>query len=1172
MTKYFSIRFVILCLVALAMTSAINGQATGGTGQITGVVADANGAVVPNAAVTLTSKATNQTQTATSTENGIYRFLNLQPGFYSVKTSSGNFAAQTLEVEVQVGRTTDANFTLGAGDVSAVVEVNAEGIQTTSSSFDSVTSETAIQNLPINGRRFQDFVTLTPTAQVDPQRGQISLSGQRGINGNINVDGVDYNQPFFGGIRGGERANLAFTLPQEAIREFQVVAAGYSAEFGRSTGGIVNAVTKSGTNDFRGSAFYLWRPEQLAMGNNFTEALQEQRLNNVVVNGQTGLDATLAPTQHQFGGSIGGPIIKDKLFFFTSYEQQIFNAPRQIIFNFPTGYVPPTNASQRAVYDFYKGLEEPYELTNDAFALLGKVDWNLNDNNRFNVRYNWSQNEAINAVSRGESSLDPTTNQALSTNGIEKNNNNIVVAQMVTNFTSNLINEGRFQWAREERPRESNSAIPQVQNSFSTLGATAFLPTTQYDTRWQFGDSLTWIKGNHTIKFGGEYSNLFAAQTFGFNQFGQYTMNIGSTAVNTDDILIRLANAPTAVSATQTVLGRFDDTRARYNRQIGNLLADFTVKELSFFAQDQWRINQKFSVNFGVRFEQQYNPSPEANNSQIINVVQNTNFPVRGAGYDPTQIPDSGWQVGPRLGFAWDPWGDGKTVVRGYTGIYYARTPLLVFAGSVNNYRNPPGDVSTQLPYTGFSQATFDAFLATAAGAPYIAITGCNLAAAANTDARNRCTPNSVFRQFAIAGINLNSSALNNLPIPSLTQIAGISGALGLSPNPFVGAQITGHDENFENPQSFQYGLGIEREIGTNWVVGVDFGHVKTIHLQRNRDLNYPAPLSAEGYIAYLTANNPTQVALWSSAGHIFEQIRAAGRTYVPINTPAGFINPATGTAYTFPTGSVTTIVRPTNNPTYNPIAANRLALGAVQVRESSAKSLFDEITFRTRLNRSWGVLNAYYTLSRSLSDDDNERDAGGVAFAEPYNFQGEYNYSRLDRRHQFVANPIFFLPYDFEVSSAIRLRSGIPMNAFASGDLNGDNITNDRPMLSQGVFMERNRFRNRPVYDIDLRVQKTFKFGEVKKLVLTSEFFNLFNLSNIIYPTAGTNTTGGLTGQFCSAALQICGFNGVNSNVNFNQIREQNPASPVFGQILINNVNPGSQVFQMQLGARFMF
>jgi hypothetical protein len=280
MTKILSNKFlsaITLCL--LMCVGQVFGQAQAGSGQITGVVTDTNGAIVPNATVTLVSKATNETKTATTGDDGIYRFVLLQPGSYSVKTAAASFAEVTLDVQVQVGRITDANVTLGAGAVNAVVEVTAEGIQTTTNNFDSVQNEAAIQNLPINGRRFQDFVTLTPTAQVDPSRGQISLSGQRGINTNINVDGVDYNQPFFGGVRGGERANSAFTIPQESVREFQVVAAGYSAEFGRSSGGIVNAVTKSGSNNVRGSLFYLIRPEQLAVGNNFAKALADQRLN-----------------------------------------------------------------------------------------------------------------------------------------------------------------------------------------------------------------------------------------------------------------------------------------------------------------------------------------------------------------------------------------------------------------------------------------------------------------------------------------------------------------------------------------------------------------------------------------------------------------------------------------------------------------------------------------------------------------------------------------------------------------------------------------------------------------------------------------------------------------------------------------------------------------------------
>ena len=196
------------------------------------------------------------------------------------------------------------------------------------------------------------------------------------------------------------------------------------------------------------------------------------------------------------------------------------------------------NAAQQAVYDFYNAEQVGYQLTNDAYAGLGRVDWNVNDAHRFNVRFSASKNNALNAVSRGETSLDPTTNQALSTNGIEKNQTKIGVAQLVSNFGANTINELRLQYAKEDRPRFSNSETPQIFTGFGTYGATAFLPTTQYDTRYQVADSLTHITGNHTLKGGVEYSRLFASQKFGFNQFGAYSLSIGSTQ-RTSPILFR---------------------------------------------------------------------------------------------------------------------------------------------------------------------------------------------------------------------------------------------------------------------------------------------------------------------------------------------------------------------------------------------------------------------------------------------------------------------------------------------------------------------------------------------------------------------------------------------------------------------------------------------------------
>jgi hypothetical protein len=1090
MTKNFSTKFFAVAMFCLLLSASnIFAQSQGSTGSITGVVSDSTGAVVPNATVTLTSKATNQTQTVATSGDGIYRFVLLQPGKYTVKTSATNFAEQTLEVEVQVGRTTDANFTLGAQDVSATVEVTAEGVQATTSNFDAVQNETAIQNLPINGRRFQDFVTLTPSAQVDPSRGQITLSGQRGINTNVNVDGVDYNQPFFGGIRGGERSNSAFTIPQESIREFQVVAAGYSAEFGRSSGGIVNAVTKSGSNELRGSAFYLLRPRQLAKANKYADALNEQSL------GPRGIDATLAPTQQQFGGSIGGPIVKDKFFFFGSYEQQRFRAPRQVLFGTLTNINPTTlNAGQLELYNYYRSIEDSFQQTNDAYAALGRIDWNVNDSNRFNIRYSYSRNNALNAVSTGETALDPTTTRSLSNNGTEKNRNNIIVGQLVSNFTPTIVNELRFQYARENRPRLANVEAPNIDNAIGSFGTRNFMPTTQFDNRLQFADSLTVISGNHSFKFGGEFSNIYAEQSFGFNQFGVYTF-AGLTGAT------QLLEAMSTNQAA-TIRGRFDVSTARYRKQIGNLQAGYTVRELAFFGQDSWRITPKLTFNYGLRFEKQFNPSAEANNTPVINLVKSTPLPLFGGKtIDPTQIPDSQNQWGPRVGFAYDPAGDGKTVVRGFAGMYYARTPLLVLAGPFNNFRDPAGDLSVELgpgafSATGFSQAAFDA-----ANPQYVAIMG-----------GTGFAPNTVYRQFAILGINLNSFSINNLPTLTSAQLSQIATAIrNATTNPpanlgvFQNANLTGIMPDFKNPQSFQFGGGIEHQLAKGLVVGIDYAQVNTIYLQRNRDINLPNPTSIDP---------------------------VSRRVIVNRNLPA---------------------------PNARPIPS----LGTIQLRDSSARSLYRGLTFRASINNKWSRINAFYTLSKNTSDDDNERDAGGVLYANPYDLSGEYGLARIDRRHQFVANPVVFLPYGFEVASTIRLRSGTPVNSTVGSDLNGDGVNSERPILVPGFEIRRNAFRNRNIYDVDLRVQKRFTFGERRSLVLSSEFFNIFNFSNIQLTSFGST-------NYCATSNARCGLDGI-TNANFLQVREQRVGNINFGKIIVAN-NPGSQVFQMQLGARFQF
>ena len=281
--------FIAACSIWLAAVPAFaQSQAT--TAEINGRVTDSQGGVLPGATVTVTSSDTGYTRSVVTNAEGLYTIPLLPPGTYDMVSELTGFAPTRRTLVLNVGATQTINAQLQVGGVQETVTVAAGSplVETSATVRTTTVDLEAIANLPINGRRFQDFISATPTVQVDPSRGQLSFAGQRGINSNISVDGADFNQPFFGGIRGGERSNNAFTVPQESIQEFQVVAAGYSAEFGRSTGGLVNAITKSGSNRLKGSAFYLNRNRDWAENNAFGQSA--------------------APTQQQFGGSVGGPI------------------------------------------------------------------------------------------------------------------------------------------------------------------------------------------------------------------------------------------------------------------------------------------------------------------------------------------------------------------------------------------------------------------------------------------------------------------------------------------------------------------------------------------------------------------------------------------------------------------------------------------------------------------------------------------------------------------------------------------------------------------------------------------------------------------------------------------------------------------------------------------------
>lgn len=1077
---------VLLCFALMAtcfFSMSAWAQSQASTGQIAGTVKDAAGAVITGAKIKVTNIDTGFTQTMTSGENGLFRAVLLPPGRYKVTANNAGFAEGMADnVQVGIGRTVDLNFVLTVGARKEEVTVSAETIEVTRNEAASFVNSTIVANMPLNGRKFQDLALLTPSAQVEPSRQQISMVGQRGINSSLNIDGSDYGNPFFGGLRGGERSNAAPTIPQEAIQEFQMVRAGYSAEFGRSTGGIMTAITKSGTNAIHGSVGYNIRHQDLSKGNEFFDTATTQLRTKP---GCSTCTVVPAPTLQQWSGAIGGPIKKDKLFYFGSYTQQRNRIPRVVLFDklFNTGVTP---SKGQEAFDYFTSLQGPYQQTNDALALLLKSDYQFSENHRLSVKYGHSRNTALNATTAGTAIL-PTVNSALSNNGTEKDSTQTGVIQL-SSFFGKLANDLRTEYTRETRPRLANAQMPTVNPSaIGTYGTVSFLgQNIEKDWRFQVADTVSFQTGTHLFKFGVDYSHLDAFQLFGFNQNGVF--NFGTTSINS---LLDI------MSIGGTIANRFDGFNCgsggsagacvTYLRQIGNLKLSLVGEQVASYIQDSWRIRPSLTINYGLRWEASFNPQPDASNEAMVSKIRSITFPVPNRTEDPTKIPNQVAQLAPRLGFAWDPRGNGKTVVRAFSGIYYAATPLLTYAGPVNNLRATPGDLSIQLPY-GVKIPT---------GQPA-------------TGTCSTATPwycASLYQQLNLIGVNLNNYGLDTLPILTVGQVQSVATALGSalrgSADPFFGAQPIFVDSHYHNPRSYQAGFGVEREVAHNWSAGVDVAWVNTVFLERNLELNLPMPT-------------------------------------VPASDPAQ--RPFYGLS---------------NNTATRPISS----LGSVQVRDSSARSLYRGITFSSSMRRKWGQFLAYYTLSETTSYDDNERDSGGIKYENWLHLSNEYGFSDLDRKHQLVFAPVFYLPKGFEVSSSMRFATGAPLNPNIGFDANGDKYNTDHPYWAPGVPFTRNAFRNLGYKNVDLRVQKAIKFTESKRVKLSAEMFNLFNLMNLTY--SGSNVT-----NYCvTPTVSSCGIPGQawTANPTFLKLRD-----PSTGQLLTNN-SPG-QVFQMQFSARFEF
>src|SRR5438132_4319895 len=450
--------FGISLLVILVMAPVVSSQTQSTTGTIQGTVTDANGAIVPGANVEIKNLDTNFSRTLTTDDGGRFVALALPPGKYSITVSKQGFATVVAEsLDLLVGQALNLPVAMKVSGVAERVTITATPtIDTVKTESSSTLNETTVSQTPILGRKFEDLLTLTPGVSIvqGPDGDEITFAGQRGVFNNVSLDGGDYNNGFFGEQLGGQRA--AIDIPLDAVKEFQVVATGATAEFGRTAGGIINVISKSGTNDVHGGLFYFQRLEALTAHTSDGKPLKDFN-------------------RKQFGGTVGGPISKNKAFFFFSFEgirEKLSRANLSEAIGTPCSVTTPTitanealingsaDCQRLALINFIKTTRNQDEgppvknnINNEAITV--KADWDLNSANKLALSYNFDYSKNTNQT------FDVAT-YGNSANGIEGPSkiNNLNV-NLFTTVSATKLNEAHFSYTRELRPRAAiSSNIP----------------------------------------------------------------------------------------------------------------------------------------------------------------------------------------------------------------------------------------------------------------------------------------------------------------------------------------------------------------------------------------------------------------------------------------------------------------------------------------------------------------------------------------------------------------------------------------------------------------------------------------------------------------------------------------------------------------------------------------
>jgi hypothetical protein len=867
------LRRMTLCMLVLGCAGIAKAQVN--TATLSGTVTDPQGLPVRGAKLTITSAATGAERTVVTDDEGRYKVVGLPPGEYKSTVDGGaSFASyENPSIVLTVGEaaTFDPQLQLHGQQQTVTVTADTALIETQKTDVSSTIDSRQITNLPINGRNYINFTLLnsqaardeTPSIGAAPTSG-LNFGGQRARSNEVCVDGAVAVDNSVNGVRA--------TVSQEAVQEFQVITSNYMPEYGRAMGGVVNIVTKSGGNDLHGDVFGFLRDSAIQAQNPFSV--------KVVPNAQTGFQAVPVKqsyTRVQGGATFGGPIQKDKTFYFFAYEitrrqetgfssigQNNFGlvntaAPAAIAPFLPAG-VPPagllTPDQAAFVADSNHSLPDRvtmYSLgvSTSAVALFGntpgfaanffptsgaplpasyvglastignfpvsegtslyslKLDHIWNPKNSSFIRVNVSPSTLSGIQVNAEN--QNFGQNAGSRTSVQQTRDLSIVGQHTTAIGNTLFNEFRFQFARRglhygfsNLPGGENVAVNIT--GFAFFGREPFSTEDRIEKRYQWTDNLTWAKGKHTFKFGGD-TNLIElrsskSQIFTLNYGGVYSFG----SVGTGPLGVTAVDAP-SLSPIQAYGAGLPQS---FIQGIGQSKRPFDNKTLGVFAQDSWKINRKLTLNYGVRYDIEWTPSftpgtaLNAAGEKAFNVVEG--------------IPLDSNNFAPRVGLAWDPWGNGKTVVRAGYGFFYDHPPLaLAFLSTAED-----GALSALLETAGGAPSPTDPNAASifqgVLGAPF---TNCSTAvpfAACYLPGQQRFNPfqpNSLFtnQNFMTAGFPLS---LLPFTIPV--------------------------EKNFQYALAQQANLSIERQITKDWKISLGYNYTHGTHLDRTVNINVTNP------------------------------------------------------------------------------------------------------------------------------------------------------------------------------------------------------------------------------------------------------------------------------------------------------------------------------------------